>query len=262
MLVTGLVAVWCAAAAGCWVLAADALATVADPAARRGVVALAALPFQDALLGLCAAVLVSCVGWLLLSGTIAVAAAVATQHAPQSRSALALCRLDESTCPRWLRDFVVAALGAALSTGVASAPALAEPRWPDHGDDATSMGATGIPADRLTGLPVPDRATGTGLATTGTARAAHAPTPAAARADRPREARAAVSTVVVRPGQSLWTIAEDLLPEPASDQQVTTAWQRLHCANAESIGPEPDLILPGARLLVPDLTVPIREEVP
>lgn len=40
-----------------------------------------------------------------------------------------------------------------------------------------------------------------------------------------------------------------------TDQEVTAAWHRLHRANAERIGPDPDLVLPGTRLVVPELTV-------
>jgi hypothetical protein len=94
--------------------------------------------------------------------------------------------------------------------------------------------------------------------------------------------------VVVRPGQCLWSIAENLLtdglPDPLADQrpqqraggaadrrtrppsdvpsdqpsdrEITAAWHRLHRVNAERIGADPDLILPGTRLVVPELTLP------
>ena len=65
--------------------------------------------------------------------------------------------------------------------------------------------------------------------------------------------------VVVRPGQSLWTIAARLLPPTATDVDITYAWHRLHRANAATVGTDPHLILPGTRLVVPDLSAPPEE---
>jgi nucleoid-associated protein YgaU len=66
----------------------------------------------------------------------------------------------------------------------------------------------------------------------------------------------------VRPGDSLWTIASHLLPPGAEDTRVIETWHALHRANHSRIGDDPDLILPGTRLVVPDLTAPDREEQP
>jgi nucleoid-associated protein YgaU len=59
------------------------------------------------------------------------------------------------------------------------------------------------------------------------------------------------STVVVKPGDSLWRIAESVLPAGASnadiERRVVQIWDR----NAERIGTgDPNLIFPGQRLLV------------
>ena len=68
------------------------------------------------------------------------------------------------------------------------------------------------------------------------------------------------TAVVVRRGDSLWSIATDLLPAGADAPDVTEAWHRLHRANTARIGADPDLILPGTRLVVPGQLAPHREE--
>ena len=57
--------------------------------------------------------------------------------------------------------------------------------------------------------------------------------------------------VVVRRGDSLWDIAARHLGADASAAEIATEWPRWHAANAAVIGPDPDLLLPGQRLLPP-----------
>src|SRR5699024_96266 len=57
---------------------------------------------------------------------------------------------------------------------------------------------------------------------------------------------------LVRPGDTLWGIAAAHLGPGADDAQVAAAWPRWYEANAETIGTDPDLILPGTRLTAPD----------
>jgi nucleoid-associated protein YgaU len=79
---------------------------------------------------------------------------------------------------------------------------------------------TGGPrSDPLSGLPLPERAEGP----------AH-----------PRH-----QAVVVRPGDTLWTLAEHDLPAGATDRQVSARWHAVYRRNRGVIGPDPDLILPG-----------------
>ncbi|MFE9807656.1 transglycosylase family protein [Streptomyces sp. NPDC005548] len=54
-------------------------------------------------------------------------------------------------------------------------------------------------------------------------------------------------TYVVRAGDSLWTIADDL--------DVTGGWADLYAANEKTVGIDPDLILPGQSLAVDSETV-------
>lgn len=59
-------------------------------------------------------------------------------------------------------------------------------------------------------------------------------------------------TVTVRPGDTLWSITDDLLGEdPDSDARIARHWPLLHEANRPLIGPDPDHIEPGQELTVP-----------
>ncbi|MDX6300436.1 MAG: hypothetical protein QOF53_1650 [Nocardioidaceae bacterium] len=93
----------------------------------------------------------------------------------------------------------------------------------------------------LTGLSLPDRTTGSGVART-----------------EPTVLRRA-DTVVVHRGDTLWSISARLLTRTATDARVTRTWHRLHRANLARI-PDPDLILPGTRLVVPPVPSPHRKE--
>ena len=80
----------------------------------------------------------------------------------------------------------------------------------------------------LAGLPMPDRAIGP---------ARHHAPPA--------------PSVVVRPGDCLWHLAARDLPVGATHQQVTTRWRAIYRLNRALIGPDPDVIEPGQRLVLP-----------
>ncbi|MCW2781835.1 MAG: LysM protein [Marmoricola sp.] len=58
-------------------------------------------------------------------------------------------------------------------------------------------------------------------------------------------------TVVVRPGDSLWRIAERDLPATAGPARIDQLWRRIAARNGSVIGPDPDLIQPGQRLVLP-----------
>ncbi len=109
---------------------------------------------------------------------------------------------------RGVRRLVLAACGVALASTVA-APAQAgtDGARPDH------------PNDPLSGLPLPQRAEG------------------------PAHSRDQV--VVVRPGDTLWALAEHDLPPSATDRQVSARWHAVYSRNRGVIGADPDLIQPG-----------------
>lgn len=57
--------------------------------------------------------------------------------------------------------------------------------------------------------------------------------------------------VVVRPGDCLWTIAARHLGPDATDARIAAEWPRWYVANRAVIGPDPSLIYPGQRLVLP-----------
>lgn len=57
--------------------------------------------------------------------------------------------------------------------------------------------------------------------------------------------------VVVRAGDTLWSIAAEHLGSDASARDVAAAWPAWFHANADEIGDDPDHIVPGQRLTVP-----------
>jgi len=160
---------------------------------------------------------------LVLAGAwaLAVTAAVALEARTGGRVRLA----ERAGCPAFLRLWLLAAFVAVLA---AAAPADAGDvgnRPGGHADAGRSPGRS--PSTTLDGLPLPDRVSG-GAGTAGRA------------------------TVVVEPGDSLWRIARTLLPSGAPDSVVAATVSDLYAANHRTIGPDPDHLLPGQRLLVGD----------
>lgn len=64
----------------------------------------------------------------------------------------------------------------------------------------------------------------------------------------------ASETVVVAPGDSLWSIAAAHLAPGAGDGEIAAAWPRWYATNEALVGEDPGLILPGQVLLVPAAT--------
>lgn len=109
---------------------------------------------------------------------------------------------------------------------------------------ATPAGAAGDDSAILAGLSLPDRSV-----TTSNVR--HRPTPSG-RVPRTVATRPdpAPRDHVVRPGDSLWSIAEAAPGAGAKD--VEERWRAIWAANRDVIGDDPDLILPGQRLRLPE----------
>lgn len=219
-----------AASTGAWRLARRPVAALAVPVLEHGPRGLDAVPFGDALAGVGATVLLGCVLWLLVTVLVAVLVTVTASAgqglAPWSaRICTHALAATERFSPVLVRRLVTAALGVAVTVGSGAAPAHA--------------GASG--ADGLTGVELPDRTTGSVVAVT-----APVPMPPS-------------GAVVVRPGDSLWSICAGLLGRSATDADITEAWHRLHHANVARIGADPDLILPGTRLVVPIMSAHLAD---
>jgi hypothetical protein len=156
--------------------------------------------------------------WLWLVGSV-----VATTIAAARRAA--------APVPRWLvaPRILRAALGLLVGTTSVGTAAISLPSSVASPTDGHHRVGPVLPG-ALAGLRLPDRVTG-----------------AAPRVRRPRPATSATR---VRPGDSLCSIAADLLTRPTA-ARVAGTWPRLYAANRAGIGPDPDLIRPGTRLVVP-----------
>jgi len=192
-------------------LALEALRAPWAAVADVGLSGLATVPFAQALTGLCAAAVLVCWLWLAASiANVAVGTTLATLRPGTPARAAA---------PRAVRRLVAVCLGV---TVCATAPVGAHATTFDH-----PTGGTGhAPSAGLTGLALPDRVA----------------SPPAARRGHP--------VVTVRPGQSLWSIAADLVPDDAGAGEVAAECRRLWRLNADVLGPDPDLIFPGTHLVV------------
>jgi hypothetical protein len=229
-----------------WLLVREPLRAPAALLATQDWRGLAGLGFSELLTAVMAAVLLVCGAWLVAVTLLATLAVTLRAVLPRPASTTRMRavrtagwvaeRLDRWS-PLLVRRLVAAALGVAVTAG--ATPALAV----DSPPVATREGA-----GRLDGLVLPDRATGSGTVTaaptTVHVRLPRAETDVGGPVDRP-------DVVVVAAGDSLWSIAEGLLPPDASDQQVDRAWRLIYRANRPALGADPDLIVPGDRLVIP-----------
>ena len=140
-----------------------------------------------------------------------------------SRTGSSTARRVVGDCvPRCWRVAVLAAVGTGLLTGPALATA-AVPSQP-HPDSPRS-GTLAV----LDGLRLPDRASGRWH------RTSH--------------------PVVVSRGDCLWSLVAARLPATANDASIARHTRRWYIANADVIGADPDLLLPGTRLHAPSRPV-------
>lgn len=173
-------------------------------------------------------------------------------------------RVTPALVQRWAALVLGASVGATLAPGsaVAAVPTSAAPTssssLPDPAFAAThdphARGATAAPAPGW----LPDAA---GARTSGRQSLSEpgwvpGRPPARHRTDpqlltgrqRPGDAERAV---VVRRGDTLWSIAADHLGPTATDVEIAREWPRWHEANHAVIGDDPHVLLPGAQLTPP-----------
>jgi hypothetical protein len=204
-------------------------------AALTGTTPGAAPSFDAWLTWLCAGAVALCAAWGWLVTSVVVLEVLTGR--PRRSPARAV--------PAWGRRLVLGACGVAVLGS--AMPGLAAPGHPvpDRGDRA------GL----LEGLPLPERAEGRG-GCRGVARAI-AETPSSEPSGRHR----------VRPGDSLWSIAEAALRRsgaPNAPADVAAYWPEIYALNGGLVGTDPDLIRPGQllRLADPSLTPRPGEDLP
>lgn len=166
----------------------------------------------DVLVAGCATALALALGWLWLVTSVAVVELLAGS-APRAGGAT--------------RRLVLLACGVAVAATATALPAHAS------GGDG---------AEVLVGLRLPERAVAPATAERGTAQAPMATSPTT---DSRSTTRAAY---VVRPGDSLWSIAR---AHPAAGVDVADRWRAIWRHNRDVVGADPDLIHPGQVLHLP-----------
>jgi hypothetical protein len=175
------------------------------------------------LLALVALIAWALVGWLLL-----VAAGSLATRLPGTAGRVAAAG-TRRVAPAAVRRLVEVSLGLTVAVGALGAsPAAASPQIPPPAAAAT----LDWPAEPPSPVPSLDW------------------NPGSADHVAPRS-HVATTPVVVRPGDSLWSVAADHLPPCASNAQIARAWPTWWAANRTAVGADPDLIHPGLPLTPP-----------
>ncbi len=171
--------------------------------------------FEDRLVAACALALLACTAWAWLATTSVVL-----------EGAAGAARGTRRLVPAAWRRVILLACGVTLAG--AMTPAGATPS-PVHVLPAGDRHADAV----LAGLPFPSR-------------------PVDSRpVDSPMRIPHVPASSTVSPGDTLWGIAQQLLPAGVSDAEVAATVRLLHAVNRAVIGPDPDLIEPGQRLRLP-----------
>lgn len=203
-----------------------------------------------------AAAVVACVrltamvasAWLALATALQVVASVADMHA--------LRQIADLVSPRSLQRMGHGLASASLSAGLTlGAPPLV----------VAPVGMVQVqPADETPGegIAVMRPLDASAATTTTTTTSPPAPPPAAETSTSPPapaaapQATASEEIVVVTPGSSCWSLAEEALTDrlgrPPSEPEVRRLWALVVAANMDRFSTgDPDLIFPGQELLIP-----------
>jgi nucleoid-associated protein YgaU len=176
-------------------------------------------PLDVALTDLAAPLLLGCATWWWMATTVVVV---------EATCGVAVEARGRHGVPASVRRVVLAACGVTLA-GALAQPSYAVSAQTHLGDRPCHQRAH----HGLAGLPLPDRAA------------------APRHGGRPGHRRSTHETVVVvTPGDTLWAIAVRGLPPGSPDARIAVRWHAIYAANRSLIGPDPNLIVPGQRLLL------------
>jgi resuscitation-promoting factor RpfA len=217
-------------------LAALAALAVAAPGPRAAAHQLVHPAAADPAAPVLAAVAVS--AWALAAWLLLVAVLTTAGRVPGTLGQVASA-LSRRVAPAAVRRALEALLGLTVAASALGAP-------PASAADPTPPAPR--PAAELT-LDWPGTASPPALDWAPPPPTEPVPTSSPAR-PAPAHPREALPAVAVRPGDTLWDIAAEHLsaPTPAA---VARSWPRWWAANRAVIGSDPDLILPGTRLVPP-----------
>lgn len=200
-----------------WVLGGASAVTVGllAPGADGLVADVTGRSFPDASVATMSLILLGIASWSLLVVTLTVLGASS--------------RVVTAITPVALRRALLAGAAGALVVTPAHAEQLSSPDAQQH---------------TVGGLALPDRPDATGLADGASTRSVTAPATA-------KDGPSATGPVRVRPGDTLWAIAERSLPAGASDADIADATAAWHRTNRDVIGDDPDVIVPRQLLAPP-----------
>lgn len=207
---------------------------------------------HEALTALAASAALVAVGWLALGVLLELLSAVPGAAGRGAR------RVAGVVTPRLLRRAVGALLGVGLAAGALPGAAAAAPVAVVHASPAP------LPDPGFAPLPGPGWAPPVGepgddppVPVTGWVPGppvvrGHPDVRVLSPAPRAGPARDTAAEVVVRRGDSLWSIAARQLGADATDGEIARAWPAWFEANRHVVGDDPDLLRPGQVLRAPE----------
>ena len=164
--------------------------------------------------------------WLVIALTASAAAALPGRCGPLADRVVAV------TVPATARRLLAIALGLTVATAASAAPATAGVVPQQR--PAVSPLDLDWPVASEPSAPTPTQATRKPSAATGA-----------------NDGSGARGEVVVLDGDSLWSIAQRHLPPGVTNAQIAADWPRWYSANRSVVGADPNLLLPGQRLIPP-----------